>query len=246
MNQCFAFGISRVGGRPNNEDCIFPAEQTVWPNDRLFMVCDGVGGLNKGEDASSLVCQSISGYFRIQPPDLVDKPYVDQAVAYAEQALTNHILTTPESQGMGSTFTLLALHEAGCTIGWCGDSRVYQVRAGQIIFRTEDHSLVGELVRQGVLSLEDARQHPRRNVILRCLTGTHEPAQVDIALRSDVQSGDYFFLCTDGVLEVVMDELLAAVLGNGNLTNEQKSRHLFTCCQGHTRDNFSFYLIQVC
>ena len=240
-----ALGVSNIGGRANNEDHIYPVAEEAGLDSRLFLVCDGVGGSSKGEEASRLVCESISRFFHDNPVWQVDADYVVQAVQYAEQVLSHYQLVYPESKGMGSTLTLLAFHADGCTIGWCGDSRVYQVRNDQIIFRTEDHSLVGELVKQGILTPEQAQQHPRRNVILRCLTGVEEPAQVDVEIRRDIKAGDYFFLCTDGVLEVIKDELLGGVLGDTVSDNSQKFSALFERCHRNTRDNFSFYLVPV-
>ena len=240
-----ALGVSDIGGRANNEDHIYPVAEEAGLDSRLFLVCDGVGGSSKGEEASRLVCESISRFFQEHPVRHVDADYVVQAVQYAEQVLSRYQQMYPESKGMGSTLTLLAFHADGCTIGWCGDSRVYQVRNDQIIFRTEDHSLVGELVKQGVLTPEQAQQYPRRNVILRCLTGTEEPAEVDVEIRRDIRAGDYFFLCTDGVLEVINDALLEGILGDTSSDNTQKFNALFERCYRNTRDNFSFYLVPV-
>ncbi|WP_128548726.1 PP2C family protein-serine/threonine phosphatase [Larkinella soli] len=245
MKLLSAFGVSDIGGRANNEDHIFPVPAEAGPDTRLFLVCDGVGGSSKGEEASRLVCESVSLYFRDNPVWQVDAGYITAAVRYAEQALSAFQLAHPESVGMGTTLTLAAFHAGGCTIGWCGDSRVYQVRQGRILFRTEDHSLVEELVRQGVLSPHQAQKHPQRNVILRCLTGTAEPAQVDVEIRRDIQAGDYFFLCTDGVLEVITDELLEDILGDTQTDHRTKFDALFERCYRNTRDNFSFYLIPV-
>lgn len=240
-----ALGVTDIGGRANNEDYIYPLANKANADSRLFLVCDGVGGSNKGEEASRLVCESISHFFHSNPAWQIDADYVVRAVRYAEKALLHFQQKHPDSKGMGSTLTLLAFHAGGCTIGWCGDSRVYQVRKGRIIFRSEDHSLVGELVRQGVLTPDQAQHYPKRNVILRCLTGIEDPAEVEVEIRLDIQAGDYFFLCTDGTLEVISDELLQLILGDDRLSDAQKFTALYERCYQQTRDNFSFYLVPV-
>ncbi|WP_338869789.1 protein phosphatase 2C domain-containing protein [Spirosoma sp. SC4-14] len=237
-------GYSYQGGRSNNEDTVFPVADSATQQQRWFMVCDGVGGAARGEIASHIAVEGFNNYF-VQNPEPVATPnYIQTALDWVQAQFDDYLARHPEAIGMATTLTLLFLHEAGATVAHIGDSRVYHVRHGRIIWRTEDHSLVNQLVRTGIITPEEARDHPQRNVIERAIQGNSKAIKADVQLINDVRPGDYFFLCTDGVLERVSDELLENVLG-GQSTNEQKKQLLIDCCAGKTNDNFSAYLVQI-
>ncbi|WP_165840832.1 protein phosphatase 2C domain-containing protein [Larkinella punicea] len=237
-------GYSSQGGRSNNEDTIFPGADDATPFQPWFMVCDGVGGAARGEIASHIATEGFNDYF-IQNPEPVATPvYVQSALDYVQTRFDEYLARHPEAHGMATTLTLVFFHEAGATVAHLGDSRVYHLRDGKVIWRTEDHSLVNQLLRAGVITREEAREHPQRNVIERAIQGSSKTVKADVQLLNDVRPGDYFFLCTDGVLERVSDELLENVLGS-DASNEQKKQTLIDCCTGKTKDNFSAYLIQI-
>lgn len=238
------FGYSFQGGRSNNEDTIFPGAGDATQHQPWFMVCDGVGGAARGEIASHIAVEGFNDYF-IQNPEPVATPgYLQTALDHVQAQFDDYLTRHPEGQGMATTLTLLYLHEAGVTVAHIGDSRVYHLRNGKVIWRTEDHSLVNQLLKAGVISREEAREHPQRNVIERAIQGSIKPVRVDAQILNDVRPGDYFFLCTDGVLERVSDELLENILGT-TASNEQKKQTLIDCCAGKTKDNFSAYLVQI-
>lgn len=238
-------GYSEPGGRPNNEDSIFPDPRHVSPQQKWFMVCDGVGGAERGEVASRLAVVSLDTFLQLHPTPVVTPAYVQEAIAYAEEQFNAYLHDNEQAAGMATTLTLLSFHEAGALIAHIGDSRVYHVRNGQIIWRTDDHSYVAELVKSGVLTPEEAYRHPQRNVITKALQGGTKPIQASIHTTDDLQPGDYFFLCSDGVLERINDALLGSILVNPAESNEQKLARLRLCSVGNTRDNFTAYLIQV-
>ncbi|MGA0555885.1 protein phosphatase 2C domain-containing protein [Larkinella sp. VNQ87] len=237
-------GYSYLGGRSNNEDAIFPGAEEATRHQPWFMVCDGVGGAARGEIASHIATESFNDYFIQNQPDVPTPAYIQSALDYVQAQFDDYLNRHPEAQGMATTLTLLYLHEAGATVAHIGDSRVYHLRNGRVIWRTEDHSLVNQLLKAGVISQEEAREHPQRNVIERAIQGNTKPVKAAVQVLNDIQPGDYFFLCTDGVLERVSDQLLENVLG-GQASNEQKKQTLIDCCQGNTKDNFSAYLIQI-
>ncbi|MBC8155054.1 MAG: serine/threonine-protein phosphatase [Bacteroidetes bacterium] len=238
-------GFSQPGSRPNNEDILFPEPDAATPYQSWFMVCDGVGGAERGEVASQLAVTQFDAYFRAHPAPVITAEYIQQALSAVQDRFDSYVRENPAAAGMGTTLTLVYLHEAGATVAHLGDSRVYLVRQGRIQWRTDDHSYVNELVKGGVLTADQARHHPQRNIITRAIQGGGNDRSVAaIQFISDLQPGDYFFLCSDGVLERVSDELLENVLGSHD-TNAEKMRIIQACCTDQTRDNFTAYLIQV-
>ena len=237
-------GFSQSGSRPNNEDAFFPEPQQATPQQRWFLVCDGVGGAERGEVASQMAVTQFDAYFRQNPVAVATEAYIQQALTTVQDAFDTYLTANPQAEGMGTTLTLLYLHEAGATVAHLGDSRVYLVRKGEIEWRTDDHSYVNELVKAGVLKPADAQRHPQRNVITRAIQGGEKRAEAAVQLINDLQPGDYFFLCTDGVLERISDELLENTLGSLN-TDDEKLRMLWGFCHGQTRDNFTGYLIPI-
>ncbi len=239
------FGYNELGGRSNNEDSVFPIINTASENDRLFLVCDGVGGAAKGEIASQLACKGFSEYFINNNITYSDKKIIGEALDYTEQVLDDYLAVNPTSKGMGTTVTLLHIHSGGVTIAHIGDSRIYQIRGGSIIQQTKDHSLAMELFSSGIITLEQAREHPRRNEITRALQGKSvRQTKAEVLVIDDIQIGDYFFLCTDGVLEKV-DENILEDLTKQYDEPETIVTTLRELSMGQTRDNFSAYLIKI-
>lgn len=238
-------GYSELGGRSNNEDSIFPDPLYVSPRQKWFLVCDGVGGAERGEVASRLAATSLDAFLQQRPVAVATDEYLQQAVAYVEDQFNAYFVENPQALGMATTLTLLYIHEAGATVAHIGDSRVYHVRDGRVIWRTDDHSYVNELVRGGVITPVEALRHPQRNIITRALQGGERPVHPSVQVINDLRPGDYFFLCSDGVLERVSDELLEGTLHSRTDTNEQKLAKLRDYSYGNTRDNFTAYLIQI-
>ena len=242
------FALNEIGGRSNNEDSIYPTKGNATQEDTLFVVCDGVGGAEKGEVASRLVCEGFAFYFqqKLMGEDaLYDKEFVRGALAYAQGKIDEYLLENPEAKGMGTTLTLVHFNAQGATIAHVGDSRVYHIRGKEIMFKTQDHSFVNGLVRDGIISEEEAKTHPKRNVITRAIQGNSvKPTAADVFVQTDIQKGDYFFLCTDGILEQITDELLVEIVSS-DTGNEEKIKRINACCKDRTKDNYSCYLIPI-
>lgn len=240
-------GFSERGRRDNNEDYVLPLPGKAVVNDRLFVVCDGVGGAQRGELASLLAGEAMVRYFKNNPGVAVTAPFVRSALQAVEEAFDQAIAEEPEANltGMSTTLTLLSLHEQGVTIGHVGDSRVYHVRGSSILHQTTDHSLVNELVRAKQITPEEAINHPRRNVITRAIQGSGRPSSITVYITQDIAADDYFFLCTDGVLECLSNEDLLRILSTNTLSDSQKVSHILRACSDGSRDNFSGYLIRV-
>lgn len=185
---------TRQGGRPENQDsCGFIDTR----HGLLVMVCDGMGGGPAGQLASSIAVKRIAEHIAAAPAGSDRCQLVKQAVIYAHQAIVEHTKANPATRGMGTTATVLLLNEHSAVIGHVGDSRVYQFRRGKVIFRTADHSRVGELVRNGTLTEEQARLSSQSNVITRALGGGAKEL-ADVTERP-YEAGDRFMLCSDGI-----------------------------------------------
>ncbi|OAV68651.1 Serine/threonine phosphatase stp [Bacteroidales bacterium Barb6XT] len=236
--------VSDIGGRLNNEDSIYPQPETVSSQQRLFLVCDGVGGAEKGEIASALACESIQSYFSSFLEGDPTAEFIRKAIQYTEARFDDYVKRHPEAGGMATTMTLLYVGTAGITLAHVGDSRIYQFREGAIRYQTEDHSLVNSWVKLGKLSPSKAANHPQKNVILRAIQGTARPTEADVVLLKDIRESDCFFMCTDGVMEVFTDESLSRLFA-GHRSADTLKDLLAENCTGRTRDNYSFYIIPI-
>jgi len=186
---------SRIGGRAENQDFSGFADT---PLGLLVVVCDGMGGGPSGRLASTIAVQKTVEFVKQINDDKAprDKALAD-AVEYAHQAILDQQRTDPSTKGMGTTLTALLINSESAYVAHVGDSRAYQFRGGRMVFRTKDHSFVGEMVQKGDLTEEQARLSARSNIITRCLGGGNSQAEVDGPLP--YMKGDRFMLCTDGI-----------------------------------------------
>jgi serine/threonine protein phosphatase PrpC len=188
--------------RRNNED-------SYLADPPLFVVADGMGGAQAGEVASRLAIEA----FQAVPPDPA-LPATDQLAAMiqcANRAIVDRARSDPAASGMGSTVTAALVHDGKVAFGHVGDSRAYLLRGGTLQQLSTDHSLVGELLRQGRLTPEEAEAHPQRSIITRALGATPE-VEVDKA-DYEVEPGDVFLICSDGLSGLVPDDELQRLLG---------------------------------
>jgi protein phosphatase len=226
--------ISEKGKRQNNEDNHgFDLKQGV------FIVCDGVGGVDKGEVASEQTVQSLLDIFANQPE--MDS---QAAVTSTESVLSAYIESNPDAMGMATTLTMTRTRREGIEVSWIGDSRVYQFRDGQIIFRTEDHSWVNDAVRAGILTPEEAVNHPKSNIITRALQGTHKPTVPEVVLIRDLEPGDIILQCSDGVLESWDDSDLNALF-NSDRDIDSIIQKISEECAIHSRDNYTALIYEI-
>lgn len=237
--------LHELGQRQNNEDCIFPAQNHATPQNTLFMVCDGVGGSAKGEVASQLTTEGFAAYFAQNNIEISDENSIQLALNAVQESFDTYSIRVPSTAQMASTLTLLHLHSAGATVAHVGDSRVYHLRNGRIRWQTEDHKMVTEMVRAGVLTSEQAVGHPQLNVISRAVQGKKiKTVKADVELIPHLLPDDYFFLCTDGVLEHLSDEMLEDIIKN-TPSDSEKIKLIEQVCAGRTQDNYSAYLVHI-
>ena len=145
----------------------------------------------------------------------------------------------------------MCLHANGATVAHIGDSRIYQLRPASdttpahVVFRTQDHSLVNDLVKIGEITEEEAKHHPQKNVITRAMQPCQEHrAKADIAHLTDIQPGDYFFMCSDGMLEQSTDDNILNIITKPNVSDEQKLEMLRQVTE-ENKDNHTAHLVYI-
>lgn len=202
-------GITDVGvKRTNNEDNYLINDEIG-----LFVVCDGMGGHAGGEFASAIAVNTVEEVLQGAAviPEIEaareegDVEFARERLRYAVRLAGKRIFekaaAEPEYHGMGTTCLVLMIERNNAYLAHVGDSRAYVVRDGRIEQLTEDHSLVNERIRAGLLTPDQARNHKLKNVITRSL-GYLEDVEVDIQVRA-VRRGDKFLLCSDGLSNLV-------------------------------------------
>lgn len=242
-------------GNPHQEDSMFPEYGKQSDDDLLFILCDGMGGHDAGEVASATVCEAMSDSIL---NDGHDKEGVFTSEDFSDALNAAFDALDKKDSGaekkMGTTMTFLKLHDKGAFIAHMGDSRVYQIRSGktgeetQIVFQTEDHSLVNDLIKIGELSKEEARFSKQKNVITRAMQPNmgHRP-KADVHETSDIKSGDYFYLCSDGMLEqaeMENGESLKNIFSEMGGTDENKVEILKSVTEKN-RDNHTAFIIHI-
>lgn len=205
--------------RQNNEDA-----PLVRADLGLFAVADGMGGHAAGEVASHLAIETLVASAMEAGPGLGAVELVG-AFDRANRAILDQSIAEPATRGMGTTLSVLAVNgrHDGALLAHIGDSRLYRWRGGKLQQLTRDHTWVQEHIDAGVLTPEQARNHPFASVLTRVL-GTTATAAPDIE-RLAVEKGDLFLLCSDGLTGMLEAETIAAILG-ADLTIDETARAL--------------------
>lgn len=198
--------------RSENQDAFgcFPAQPTDQDAERLFVVADGMGGHTGGRQASQIAIETVPDiYFQHRHHPVPAR--LQAAFEAANQRIYTQTLGAVATGKMGTTCTALALSEGRLYLAHVGDSRAYRIRTDGLMLLTHDHTLVEQLRREGILTADEARRHPRRNVLTRAM-GVAETLEVDAHELGKPASRDHFLLCSDGLARVTEEELLATVL----------------------------------
>ncbi len=184
---------SRIGGREENQDS-YGFKDT--PIGVVVVVCDGMGGLQGGKTASMIAVNTIIGYLSEIERGYNPEVALQEAISLANVSILQAGMNNPSLQGMGTTVTAMILNRRCATIAYMGDSRIYQLRGKKKAFRTFDHSLVFEMVKNKVMNEEQARCSSQSNIILQAL-GIGSEVSPTIH-RLPYLENDRFILCTDG------------------------------------------------
>lgn len=263
------FAGTHIGLRENNEDnftvCpdltldewILPADcqQEIQLGERgcMLVVADGMGGQNAGEVASAIAVETVHEMFGpgCLPVDILSKPdaiktYLKKVIIEADNRVKNRTKTDPDTEGMGSTIVMAWVLNKNVYVAWLGDSRAYSYLPGKGIGRmSKDHSYVQQLVDSGVISDDEAMDHPNSNIITRSLGDMSQKPKVDVAMYS-LSNGEVILLCSDGLCGVCRDEKIGGII-------EEEVADLQVCKEKLTNaalaaggsDNITIALLQV-
>lgn len=241
-------GYSHIGRKERQEDAVWPLFDEATDQDTCFVLCDGVGGSLHGEIASKTSSEVIGSYLEqiVKEKGVVDDKDVQHAVSLAYDELEKIDLEDADGKvSMATTLACVCIHKNGILASHIGDSRIYHIRPNHgLLYQSADHSLVNALLQAGELTIEEVPNFPRKNVITRAIQPNSKRAKAEVHQLTDVQSGDYLFLCCDGVLEQLSNERLVEILSM-KISDKEKLSLLEQESLDKTKDNFTAYLIPI-
>jgi protein phosphatase len=237
--------------RKGNEDSLF-----VNPEQNLFVVADGMGGHAAGEVASQIAVDSINEFvcltggdeeitwpFGLDESISYDGNRLKTAIRYANKKVLEATKERSEYEGMATTVAAVLVDGDTANLGHVGDSRIYLHRNGETSLLTNDHSWVNEQVVSGVISADQARTHPLRNVVTRALGGKVD-LLVDMQAHK-MQAGDILLLCSDGLTTMLPDEEITQILEEAAGDVERAASELVAAANAHGgEDNITVLLIK--
>ncbi|RJX34132.1 MAG: serine/threonine-protein phosphatase [Oxalobacter sp.] len=198
---------SRIGARKINQDRM----GYIFTRDALLLLlADGMGGHLRGEMAATIAMQTIGTMFQQQATPTIKRPerFLEDCFYAAHREIHRYaeLHKLPETPRTTIVACLIQHNEA--IWAHCGDSRLYWIRKGQVLTRTQDHSRIASLVSQGKVSANERESHPERHKLFNCLGSSNAPI-VETSRRASLMPGDVIFLCSDGLWSVIPDHLIA-------------------------------------
>lgn len=227
--------VSHAGRvRKANEDHL-----VARPEFGLWAVADGMGGHENGALASATVAAALEGIGAASSaPDLLAR--LEEGVLKANATLRQFIAQKGGAP-MGSTLAALIVHERNFACVWSGDSRIYLVRGGRIAQVSHDHTEVQDMVDKGLLTPDEARRSPRRHIITHAI-GVHDLPELDLN-NGELEGGDIFVLCSDGLTEHVADEEILQAVGEAKAQAACEALLKLTLERG-ARDNVTVIVVR--
>ncbi len=237
-----SYALTDIGQkRQLNQDYIYLSESPIGNLPNVFIVADGMGGHNAGDYASRLAVETVVEEIGTSFEKNAVK-ILNNAIRRANEQLRKRAREDKALSGMGTTIVAATCIGRYLEVANVGDSRLYVI-SDEIRQITQDHSLVEEMVRMGGLDKETARNHPDKNIITRAV-GARRDVEVDF-FNVELQTGDLVLLCSDGLTNMVDDEMICRILkGDGNLEDrvEELTR---TANQNGGKDNISVIVIEL-
>ena len=229
--------------RERNEDSVAIVENTT--GEKLLIVADGMGGHKDGEVASNIALNLICDRFKSisslgTKEDAIN--WIQSTVSEANVEIFKYVKDNPESQGMGTTIVLAVLTPSFLLIGNIGDSSGYIYKNKKLHKITVDHTLVNLLVKSGELTEEEAKNHPKKNVLMKAL-GSSTDVEMDIF---NVELNiDGIFLCSDGLTNMLEDDQIVKVLNEDSDLKSKLEKLVFKANNRGGNDNISIaYLVK--
>ena len=197
--------------RDHNEDAI-ALQEDDGRGYFLALVCDGMGGHNAGEVASAIAVETISTYVHTHFGELEPAAVIERSFATSSAKIDQHADNNPDARGMGCTAVLVMGIKEKLFVAHAGDSRAYRVRDGEIEPLSSDHTMVQEMVDNGLITKEQAAVHPYRGRISRCLGHGKNKGDPTIS-EYELARGDNVLLCSDGLSDVLVEEEICVLVG---------------------------------
>lgn len=235
MNYSYLTDPGKV--RDHNEDSVIVVKNQT--GEIMLAVADGMGGHRNGEVASSIAISHIGKRFADTSTvgtkiDAID--FIKEIVSEANILIYKHTTEHPESIGMGTTIVLAILTNNFLLFGNIGDSSGYVLRNSKIYKVTTDHTLVSLLLKSGEITEEEAKNHPRKNVLMRALGATSKVEMDIIDIEEEV---DGIFLCSDGLTNMLTDEQITKVLNENSSIDDKLKKLIVKANNRGGTDNIS-------
>ena len=229
--------------RGGNEDSIF-----IMPEQNLYIVADGVGGHNSGELASRMAVGYMAQYVALHPISDVKnkrelKTYFKACFEGANELVYNKANEESENRGMATTSVLCHIRDGWAYVVNVGDSRAYLIRDGVIRQATEDHTYVNEMILSGMLTPEEAKDRPDRNMITRAIGG-EKVVRPDF-FQFEVCPNDVIILCSDGLYGEIPDDKMAGIVTNTKSMHRLANSLVEEANKNGGKDNISVICIKV-
>ena len=223
--------LFEVGQKIKQEDYIWPVPGKASENDRVYMVCDGVGSFDNGGVASKLICQFMAGNVLKFGEHRMSRELIDRLLMEARDRLILYAKEYRLDTDLATTFSMLILYDQKVFMSWCGDGRIYHLRGGEILFKTEDNSLVSESTKNVTIS--------------RGIKADSSPIFAETKWIDYVRDGDYFLICSKSIIENVTDDDIRLLVNSSGKTNIDLTSSVKKLFFEKTPENYSMYLIRV-
>ncbi len=229
--------------REINQDFYYISEETDSP--QLYILADGMGGYKGGEIASKLATESVKKYILNNFDKIIKEKeeilkLIKSSVEYANMVVYEKSKEVPDLEGMGTTLEVCLIYNNKAYIGHVGDSRIYRIRKNVIRKLTKDHSYVQQLVEDKKITREEAKSHPKKNMLTKAL-GCTAYVEPDIRARN-FEKGDIFIICSDGLTNMVEESKIYELVTNDVNTAADKLINLANEAGGY--DNITIIIIK--
>jgi PPM family protein phosphatase len=225
MNPESIYYLFEIGIKKRQEDYIWPVAGKATANDKVFIVCDGAGRFSNGEIASKLICQFMAAKVLKFAEKKMSGELIKKLLIEARYRLSVYAWKQKLDNELATTFSMIILYNQKVLMSWCGDSRIYHLRGGEILFRAEDNS---------------------QNTAMACgIKADSSPIYSETRWIEDVQDGDYFLLCSKGIMENVTDDDIKLLFSQNYKANIDMTASFRRLALKKIPGNYSMYLIRV-
>lgn len=197
--------------RTTNQDYVYATEEQIGPLPNLLIVADGMGGHRGGDYASSFVVEGLRSLIK-RSDELEPIKILNHAISEVNKNLWLEAQSNDQLYNMGTTLVVATVVDGKVYVANVGDSRLYMIHENEIVQLTKDHSLVEEMVQNGKLSRDDARYHPKKNMITRAV-GIERKIEIDF-FDSEVSEKTKILLCSDGLTNMIEDEEIMQIVNS--------------------------------